>query len=130
MLLFRFAEAGYGAKVTPKLDVYSYGVLLLELLTGKQPVDPCFGDIMHVAEWVRTRVQENEGQMSESVLDPWLLRSTNLADKDEMLRVQQIALLCTMDNPADRPTMKAIVEMLRKLPRSSEQVCDSPDSER
>jgi hypothetical protein len=119
LLVFFFAEASYGGKVTPKL-----------LLTGKQPVDPSFGDTVHVAEWVRRRVQQNGGRMSEFVLDAGLLRSTNLVDGDEMLRVQKIALLCTTGNPADRPTMKAVVEMLRKLPLAREQLCDSPDAER
>jgi hypothetical protein len=98
LLVFFFAEASYGGKVTPKL-----------LLTGKQPVDPSFGDTVHVAEWVRRRVQQNGGRMSEFVLDAGLLRSTNLVDRDEMLRVRKIALLCTTENPADRPTMKAVV---------------------
>jgi serine/threonine protein kinase len=110
------AEVGYSTVVTTKLDVYSYGVHLLELLTGKQPADdPSFGESLHVAAWVKEKVRQNEGKMSESVLDPSLLDVTNLAAKDEMLSVQTIALLCTRDKPVDRPAMKQVVEMLSSL---------------
>ncbi|XP_024370975.1 uncharacterized protein [Physcomitrium patens] len=113
-------EVACGVKVTPKLDVYSYGVLLLELLTGKQPADPSFGETMHIAAWVRTVVQQNEGRMSDSIIDPWILRSTNLAARLEMLHVQKIALLCTAESPMDRPAMRDVVEMLRNLPQTNE----------
>ncbi|KAG0604296.1 hypothetical protein M758_10G160300 [Ceratodon purpureus] len=111
-------EVGYSTKVSTKLDVYSYGVLLLELLTGKKPAeDPSYGESLHVAAWVKEKVRQNEGKMSESVLDPSLLDDTNLACKDEMLSVQTIALLCTRDNPSDRPAMKEVVEMFSELSR-------------
>ncbi|KAG0614658.1 hypothetical protein M758_6G193700 [Ceratodon purpureus] len=114
-------EYGFGTTVTPKVDVYSYGVLVLELLTGKQPVDPSFGDHMHIVEWVRARVQQsgslpqkNVGaNVGEAVLDPKLLRATSKDQKEHMLRVLRIALRCTRETPTDRPTMREVVEMLR-----------------
>lgn len=103
--------------VTPKLDVYSYGVLLLELLTGKRPTnDPSFKENLHVVAWVKEKVQQNGGKMSELVLDPLLDPNVpNLATKEEMLSVQMIALYCTQDNPTNRPTMKEVVEMFTSL---------------
>lgn len=112
-------EVGYSNVVTPKLDVYSYGVLLLELLTGKKPADKSFGESLHVAAWVKEKVRQNEGRMSESVLDPSLLDVGNLAAKDEMLLVQRIALLCTRESPADRPAMREVEEMFRNISQKS-----------
>lgn len=109
-------EVGYGTLVTTKLDVYSYGILLLEILTGRQPIDTSFGDTWHVASWVKTIVLQNKSKMSEIVLDPLLLNPTNLVAKHEMLFVQRIALLCTKDNPIDRPTMEDVVGLLRSIP--------------
>lgn len=104
--------------MTPKVDVYSYGILLLELLTGKQPVDPSFGDSMHIVAWVRTMVHQSHGSrgatlLNEAVLDAKLLRNANCDQKQHMLRVLQIAILCTKDNPSERPTMREVVEKLR-----------------
>nr|APU94854.1 leucine-rich repeat receptor-like protein kinase [Pohlia nutans] len=114
-------EYGFGTTVTPKVDVYSYGVLLLELLTGKQAVEPSFGDYMHIVAWVRARVQQS-GSLSQKtvganvgddVIDPKLLHTTNNDQKVHMLRVLRIAMRCAREAPADRPTMREVVEMLR-----------------
>uniref|UniRef100_A0A7I4FK56 non-specific serine/threonine protein kinase n=1 Tax=Physcomitrium patens TaxID=3218 RepID=A0A7I4FK56_PHYPA len=114
-------EYGFGTIVTPKVDVYSYGVLLLELLTGKQPVDPSFGDHMHIVVWARAKFhqsgslpQKNVGiNVGEAIFDPKLLRTTNKDQKEQMLRVLRIAMRCSRDTPTERPTMREIVEMLR-----------------
>ena len=113
------AEVGYGTPVAPAQDTYSFGVLLLELLTGRQPIDASYGEAGHIAAWVRESVLQNEGIMSTSVLDPSLLHPTNLAAKDEMLSVQRIALLCTRANPADRPTMRDVASLLNSLPQGN-----------
>lgn len=107
---------GYSTLVTPKLDVYSYGVLLLELLTGKRPTnDASFGESLHVVAWVKEKVQQNKGKMSEVVLDPVLLEEESLGGKEEMLCMQRLALMCTQNNPLDRPAMKEVVEMVSSL---------------
>jgi hypothetical protein len=67
-----------------------------------------------VVEWVRASVHLNKGRVSKSVLDPALLQSNDSAATSEMLSVQEIALLCTQRNPADRPSMRDVVSMLEK----------------
>jgi serine/threonine protein kinase len=105
--------------------VYSYGVVLLELLTGKEPChDPSYGEALDVVAWVRESVQLNEGRVSESVLDPSLLHSMDSAATNEMLSVQEIALLCTRKNPADRPTMRDVETMLETLSQKAETAGD------
>ena len=95
-------------KVTEKCDIYSYGVVLLELLTGKTPVQP-LEDGGDLATWVRTYVRDHS--LTSSVLDNRL----NLEDKstvDHMLTVLKIAVLCTSPTPFDRPSMREVVSML------------------
>ncbi|KAI5315589.1 hypothetical protein L3X38_044765 [Prunus dulcis] len=46
-------EYGYMMKITEKSDVYSYGVVVLEVLTGKQPIDPTIPDGLHIVDWAR-----------------------------------------------------------------------------
>jgi len=95
-------------KVTEKCDIYSYGVVLLELLTGRAPVQPLEqgGDLVN---WVRNYIRNNS--LSPGILDARL----NLEDKaivDHMMTVMKLALLCTSMSPFDRPSMREVVSML------------------
>ena len=95
-------------KVTEKCDIYSYGVVLLELLTGKTPVQPVDqgGDLV---TWVKIYLRNHS--MSSGILDERL----NLQDQstvDHMLTVLKIALMCTSLSPYQRPSMREVVLML------------------
>lgn len=108
MLLFFMAEYAYTMKVTEKCDIYSYGVVLLELLTGRTPVQSLDqgGDLV---TWVRHYVQDHS--LTSGILDSRL----NLQDRsivDHMLTVLKIALICTSTTPFDRPSIREVVLML------------------
>ena len=97
-------------KITAKSDVYSYGVVVLEVLTGKQPIDPTIPDGLHVVDWVRRhRVKGLAG-----VLDP-ALRGRSDTEVEEMLQVMGVALLCVSPMPDERPTMKDVAAMLKEI---------------
>lgn len=95
-------------KVTEKCDIYSYGVVLLELLTGKTPVQALDqgGDLV---TWVRNFIQKH-------TLSPGLLDArVNLEEEatvSHMISVLKIALRCTSMSPSDRPTMREVVLLL------------------
>ncbi|CAI9090969.1 OLC1v1025869C1 [Oldenlandia corymbosa var. corymbosa] len=101
-------EYGYTLKVDEKSDIYSYGVVLLELLTGKLPLDSSFGESVDIVEWVRQKVNN---KASESVLDPEVTGQCKYV-QEEMLLVLKIALLCTAKLPKERPSMRDIITML------------------
>ena len=52
-------ELGTEGKVSTSGDVYSFGIMLLEMLTGKKPTDDMFGGEMSLKEWVNKALQEN-----------------------------------------------------------------------
>ncbi|PKU70528.1 putative leucine-rich repeat receptor-like protein kinase [Dendrobium catenatum] len=112
-------------KVTEKCDIYSYGVVLLELLTGRTPVQPLEqgGDL---ATWVRNYIKDHS--LNSGVLDSKL----NLQDNDivdHMIIVLKIALLCTNMSPLDRPSMWQVILMLMESKEKVKSCQSSPISE-
>eukprot|EP01018_Ginkgo_biloba_P039316 Gb_36397 [translate_table: standard] len=110
-------EYGYMMRITEKSDVYSYGVMLLEVLTGKQPIDPSFREGMHLVEWVRETLQNNRDAVE--VLDPRLQGRPD-SQIQEMLQALGTALLCVNSNPEERPTMKDVAALLKEIKHESD----------
>lgn len=99
-------EYAYTLKVNEKSDIYSFGVVLLELVTGKQPVDPKYEENKDLVKCVRSKVEQQNGW--HDVLDP------RISDcfMEEMIMVLKVALLCTSALPINRPSMRKVLEML------------------
>ncbi|OWM81123.1 hypothetical protein CDL15_Pgr007154 [Punica granatum] len=98
-------------RCTTKGDVYSYGVVLLELLSGKRPIDPSkFGDDNNLVGWGKQLYRDNR---SNEILDPELVvRKSGQAELYHYLRV---ALDCLDDRPYRRPTMIQVMSMFKEL---------------
>ncbi|KAJ7977169.1 Leucine-rich repeat receptor-like protein kinase [Quillaja saponaria] len=101
-------EYGYTLKVDEKIDIYSFGVVLLELVTGKRPLDPEFGESVDIAEWIRRKIRNSISL--EEALDPNVGNCKHV--QEEMLLVLRIAFLCTAKLPKDRPSMRDVITML------------------
>nr|XP_010928900.1 brassinosteroid LRR receptor kinase BRL1-like [Elaeis guineensis] len=97
-------------RCTTKGDVYSYGVVLLELLSGKKPIDPLeFGD-NNLVDWAKKMVKENR---SNEIFDPELLGKRS--GEAELYRYLKIACECLDDRPLRRPTMIQVMAMFKDL---------------
>lgn len=81
----------------------------MELLTGKRPIEPEFGECQDIIGWVYERLRSNRGV--EELLDPTAGGSCEHV-KEEMLLVLRIAVLCTAKSPKDRPSMRDVITML------------------
>lgn len=100
-------------KITEKSDVFSYGVVLLEIITGKKPVDPSFPpENQHVIQWVRESLKSKRDPID--VIDP-KLQGNSYSHVQEMFQALGIALLCTSNRAEDRPTMKDVVALLKEI---------------
>ncbi|KAJ6388899.1 hypothetical protein OIU77_027282 [Salix suchowensis] len=115
-------EYAYTLQVDEKSDIYSYGVVLMEIISGKRSVDAAFGDGNSIVDWVRSKIKNKDGV--DDILDKDA-GAAIASVREEMLQMLRIALLCTSRNPADRPSMRDVVLMLqeakpkRKLPGST-----------
>lgn len=99
-------EYAYSFKVTEKSDIYSFGVVLLELITGRRPVDSEFGENKDIVYWISRKIVTREGAFE--VLDHRIYESY----KDEMIQALKIAVRCTSKLPNQRPSMREVVQML------------------
>ncbi|KAK4353117.1 hypothetical protein RND71_028635 [Anisodus tanguticus] len=114
-------EYAYTLQVDEKSDIYSYGVVLMEILSGKKSVDSEFGDENNIVDWVVSKMKSRNG--INDVLDK-IIGASCPRVREEMMLMLRVALLCTSRNPADRPSMRDVVSMLqeakpkRKLPAS------------
>ncbi|KAG0535706.1 hypothetical protein BDA96_03G002600 [Sorghum bicolor] len=111
-------EYAYTLRVNEKSDTYSFGVVLLELVTGKPPVDPEFGE-KDLVKWVCSTMEEQKGV--EHVVDS-RLELDMAAFKEEIVRVLNIGLLCASSLPINRPAMRRVVKMLQEV-----RAVDRPD---
>jgi serine/threonine protein kinase len=100
-------------RATTKGDVYSYGVVLLELLTGKRPTDESFLEKgARLVTWVKETMEEKR---EEHAVDEALLRQCGgLLPADEVKLVFAVADKCLDSDPGKRPTMAQVVKMLEQ----------------
>lgn len=105
-------EYAYTMQVTAPGNVYSYGVVLLEILTTRLPVDEEFGEGIDLVKWVHGAPAR--GETPEQILDA-RLSTVSFGWRKEMLTALKVALLCTDGTPAKRPKMKKVVEMLQEI---------------
>ncbi|XP_023755604.1 leucine-rich repeat receptor-like protein kinase TDR [Lactuca sativa] len=104
-------EYAYTLQVDEKSDIYSFGVLLMELISGRRSVESEFGEGNSIVDWVRSKIKSKEG--AKEVLDKNAGSSCSSV-REEMMCLLKIALLCTSRNPPDRPSMRDVVSMLQE----------------
>lgn len=107
---YRAPEALNGRKQSQKSDVYAFGVLLMEILTGKCPSAADGGAEVELPKWVQSVVRE---EWTAEVFDLELMRYKDA--EEEMVALLQIALTCTAVAPDQRPKMSHVVKKIEEL---------------
>lgn len=98
-------------KSSEKTDVFGYGIMLLELITGQRALDVCRptnddGYNVMLLDWVKGLLQARKLEM---IVDPSLEKNYTEAEVESLI---QIALLCSHGDAAERPKMSEVVRML------------------
>ncbi|XP_062106224.1 G-type lectin S-receptor-like serine/threonine-protein kinase At2g19130 [Humulus lupulus] len=121
-----------GVAITSKADVYSYGMVLFELISGKRNTEICEdGEVKFFASQAASQIVRGGDVLS--LLDP---RLEGNADIEELKRVCVVACWCIQDSEFQRPSMSRVVQMLEGIievnlppvPRSLSLIVDNQQS--
>uniref|UniRef100_A0A6J1CXN3 non-specific serine/threonine protein kinase n=1 Tax=Momordica charantia TaxID=3673 RepID=A0A6J1CXN3_MOMCH len=105
-------EYGLGVEISTKGDVYSYGILLLEMITGRSPVDEMFCGEMDLKRWVAVGISDSVVEILDEKLQAHTFKSVVL---HHLTSILNIGLKCASELPEERPEFKDVLAMMKKI---------------
>lgn len=105
-------EYAMTCRVSEKADVYSYGIVLLELISDKRALDPSFSSHengFNIVSWAHMMLSQGK---AKEVFTKGLWET---GPPDDLVEVLHLALKCTVDSLSIRPTMKQAVRLLKRI---------------
>ncbi|XP_047306341.1 PTI1-like tyrosine-protein kinase At3g15890 [Impatiens glandulifera] len=101
-------EYAMWGKVSESCDVYSFGILLLEIVTGRKPIEKLPGGIKRtITEWAEPMIQKGRWR---DLVDP---RLNGEFDEAQLKRAINVAALCVQSEGEKRPTMRVVAGILK-----------------
>ncbi|KAI8540155.1 hypothetical protein RHMOL_Rhmol09G0240200 [Rhododendron molle] len=111
-------------------DVYSYGILLLEMFTGKRPTDGIFSGSLTLHDFVKMSLPERIAE----IVDPTLFQQREMADASSsiddnqsqssrssyiiqecLISLLKVGIACSQELPTDRPDINDVVPQLHAI---------------
>ncbi|KAA8535508.1 hypothetical protein F0562_030511 [Nyssa sinensis] len=108
-------EYGSEGRVSTKGDIYSFGIMLLEILTRKKPTDTMFGGELSLRQWVNASLSNNIME----VVDSCLLRIKGsggiISILGHFLDILELGLECSRELPEERSDIRDVVVKLNNI---------------
>ncbi|KAK1409332.1 hypothetical protein QVD17_35858 [Tagetes erecta] len=117
-------EYGVGNEMTKEGDIYSFGILLLEMITEKRPTDPIFQEGLNLHGYVKMALPGHLMEIIEPMLFSTHMKAENGYNMDEerrlkrmedgMISFARIGLACSMESPEERMNTSTIIHELHR----------------
>ena len=119
-MLCAIAEYGMGNEVSTSGDVFSYGILLLEMFSGKRPTDEIFEDSLNLHTYMKAALP---GKVEE-ILDPILVQEIKGETSSYMWKSQvqdcvvsvlEVGIACSAELPSERMDISEVTAELQAI---------------
>ncbi|CAM8907182.1 unnamed protein product [Rhodiola kirilowii] len=125
-------EYGMGAAISPQGDIYSYGITLLELITGKRPTDDMFNNEISLRNFCERALPDHVHEIVDECLVYELREATATQRNPEEFETQwytfltslvEVGLSCSMDSSRDRMDIQSVIKCLKKIKEKYDMMC-------
>lgn len=114
-------ELAFMGKASRKSDVFSFGIMLLEVFTGKRPTDPLFvGETCSLRQWVSRAFS---AKLLLEVFDEKLLQDEAIShgnNGDVLVSIFELGLACSSELPEQRMAMNEVAAKLKSIKNATQ----------
>jgi LRR receptor-like serine/threonine-protein kinase FLS2 len=111
------SEFAYMTKITTKVDIFSFGIIVMEFLTKRRPTgltDQKDGLPISLHQLVEKALANGTNGLPQ-ILDPMLVLNISKKHEEVLEELLKLALFCSHPNPEDRPDIDEVSSVLLKL---------------
>ncbi|KDP38742.1 hypothetical protein JCGZ_04095 [Jatropha curcas] len=108
-------EYGMGNEVSTYGDVYSYGILLLEMFTGKRPTDEIFNGSFNLHNFVKVALPNNVVEVVDPVLVSEKGEAISNVSVECLISIFQIGVDCSIASPSERMSIPDVIRQLASI---------------